>query len=63
MEKGKGITAPNPIGQELAVKRAFDSANLDPKDIQLLEAHGTSTSVGDFVEISTIQKRFTWKQV
>ena len=54
--KGKGITAPNPIGQELAVKRAFDSANLDPKDIQLLEAHGTSTSVGDFVEISTIQK-------
>ncbi|NDB30421.1 polyketide synthase, partial [archaeon] len=54
--KGKGITAPNPIGQELAVKRAFDSANLDPKDIQLIEAHGTSTSVGDFVEISTIQK-------
>jgi malonyl CoA-acyl carrier protein transacylase len=56
--KGKGITAPNPIGQELAVKRALESAGVSGKDLQLVEAHGTSTSVGDFVEVSTIEKVF-----
>lgn len=29
--KGKGITAPNPIGQQLAVKRAWESAGLRPR--------------------------------
>ncbi|MHA2250886.1 MAG: SDR family NAD(P)-dependent oxidoreductase [Candidatus Kariarchaeaceae archaeon] len=56
--KGKGITAPNPIGQELAVKRAFAASGIQPKDIQLVEAHGTSTSVGDLVEFNTIDKTF-----
>ena len=30
--KGKGITAPNPIGQVLAVRRAWENAGLDPGD-------------------------------
>src|SRR5688572_28394412 len=41
--KGKGITAPNPVGQKLAVERAFKVADVAPKHIQLMEAHGTST--------------------
>ena len=28
--KGKGITAPNPIGQRLAIQRAWQRAGLDP---------------------------------
>jgi malonyl CoA-acyl carrier protein transacylase len=48
--RGKGITAPNPAGQKLAVERAYSNAGLSPADITLLEAHGTSTTVGDSVE-------------
>ena len=42
--KGKGITAPNPVGQRLAVERAWDDAGVDPDDRRLVEAHGTSTA-------------------
>ncbi len=45
--KGRGITAPNPIGQQLAIERAWDRARIDPSTIGLIEAHGTSTRVGD----------------
>ena len=29
--KGKGITAPNPVGQQLATRRAWENAGLDPR--------------------------------
>ena len=45
--KGKGITAPNPIGQKLAIERAWENAGLSPATATLIEGHGTSTSVGD----------------
>ena len=41
--KGKGITAPNPVGQMLAVRRAWENAGSDPATATLVEAHGTST--------------------
>ena len=56
--KGKGITAPNPDGQKLAVKRAFDVAQVRPKHVQLVEAHGTSTKVGDVVEVESLAQLF-----
>ncbi|MEA3200358.1 MAG: hypothetical protein QOE90_1786 [Thermoplasmata archaeon] len=56
--KGKGITAPNPDGQKLAVKRAFQVAEVQPKHVQLVEAHGTSTKVGDVVEVESIAEVF-----
>jgi acyl transferase domain-containing protein len=52
--KGKGITAPNPIGQQLAVARAWHNAGLDPATAGLVEAHGTSTKVGDVVEVESL---------
>ena len=52
--KGKGITAPNPIGQKLAVERAYTSSGIDPTSVQLIEAHGTSTKVGDRIEVNTL---------
>ncbi len=48
--KGKGITAPNPRGQRLAVERAYRDAGVNITDIGLFEAHGTSTVVGDATE-------------
>ncbi|MDX1414466.1 MAG: SDR family NAD(P)-dependent oxidoreductase [Candidatus Promineifilaceae bacterium] len=56
--KGKGITAPNPIGQELAIQRAWENAGLDPATATLVEAHGTSTRVGDVVEVESLTKIF-----
>ncbi len=56
--KGKGITAPNPIGQQLAMQRAWAHAGLDPATATLVEAHGTSTRVGDVVEVESLTAVF-----
>ena len=55
--KGKGITAPNPIGQQLATQRAWENAGLDPATRDAVEAHGTSTKVGDVVEVESLATR------
>jgi len=52
--RGKGITAPNPIGQRLAIQRAWQRAGLDPATMTLLEGHGTSTRVGDDAEMQSV---------
>ena len=56
--KGKGITAPNPVGQQLAIQRAWESAGIDPATATMVEAHGTSTRVGDVVEVESLTKIF-----
>ena len=52
--KGKGITAPNPVGQRLAVERAWTNAGLKPAAASAIEAHGTSTRVGDASELASL---------
>ena len=52
--KGKGITAPNPVGQKLSIERAWQNAGLSPATATLIEGHGTSTSVGDLVEVESM---------
>lgn len=52
--KGKGITAPNPIGQKLAVERGWQNAGLSPATATYIEGHGTSTRVGDVVEAESM---------
>jgi acyl transferase domain-containing protein len=56
--KGKGITAPNPVGQRLAMQRAWHNAGLDPATASLIEAHGTSTRVGDVAEVESLASVF-----
>ncbi len=56
--KGKGITAPNPAGQQRAIERALKDAGITPAEIGLLEGHGTSTKVGDVVELNSLQSVF-----
>ncbi|MCC7162636.1 MAG: SDR family NAD(P)-dependent oxidoreductase [Anaerolineae bacterium] len=56
--KGKGITAPNPIGQQLATRRAWENAGIDPATAVMIEAHGTSTRVGDVVEVESLAQIF-----
>ncbi len=56
--KGKGITAPNPVGQKLAVQRAWANAGLPPSTASYVEGHGTSTRVGDVVEVESLTDVF-----
>ncbi|MCJ1371537.1 6-methylsalicylic acid synthase [Loxospora ochrophaea] len=49
-----GIMAPNAKAQELVANNALRTANVDPKTVQYVEAHATSTPLGDPTEISAI---------
>jgi len=41
-------------GQKRALKRAYEYADISPDTIELIEAHGTGTTVGDEVELSAL---------
>ncbi|HPS47987.1 MAG TPA: SDR family NAD(P)-dependent oxidoreductase [Flexilinea sp.] len=56
--KGKGITAPNPVGQKLAIERAWQDAGIFPESAGLVEGHGTSTKVGDVAEVNSLNAIF-----
>ncbi len=50
--------APEGAGAQLAMKRALIDANLKPEDISYVNAHGTSTPVGDQLESQALRKVF-----
>ena len=52
------ITLPNPETVMRAIKDAIDDAELQPQDIQYVNAHGTSTKKGDKVEIECLRSIF-----
>ncbi|MED6337611.1 MAG: polyketide synthase, partial [Candidatus Thermoplasmatota archaeon] len=52
--RGKGITAPSQRGQIQAIARAYQQAGYEPSTVELVEAHGTSTKVGDATELSSL---------
>lgn len=56
--RGKGITAPNPAGQRLAIARAWRNACADPATASCVEAHGTSTRAGDAAELESLARVF-----
>ncbi len=56
--KGKGITAPNPAGQQKAIERAWQAAGVNPAQVGYIEGHGTSTRVGDLAEVNSLQTVF-----
>src|SRR5579871_2353350 len=56
--KALGVLAPRVEGEELAMRRAYDTAQIAPDSIGLLEAHGTGTTVGDATEIEAMLRVF-----
>nr|MDA8243272.1 polyketide synthase [Elusimicrobiota bacterium] len=56
--KGKGITAPNPKGQKMAIENAFAEVDYGPGDVDFVEAHGTATKVGDATEVGVLKEVF-----
>ncbi|MCG8569832.1 MAG: SDR family NAD(P)-dependent oxidoreductase [Spirochaetes bacterium] len=53
-----GYTVPNPHAQAMVIKQAFQQANVEPKNVTYIEAHGTGTSLGDPIEIKGLSKVF-----
>ncbi len=54
-----GYTVPNPVAQSDLIKRALREANVEPRTLTYLEAHGTGTSLGDPIELAGLTKAFT----
>ncbi|KAH6866466.1 6-methylsalicylic acid synthase [Alternaria rosae] len=52
--KTNGIMAPNAKAQELVARQALKQANIDPATVEYVEAHATSTPLGDPTEVSAI---------
>ena len=54
------ITAPHPEGRGAyrSMWNAFKSAKIDPSEIGYINAHGTSTPLGDEIELLAIKKTF-----
>ncbi|KFA62237.1 hypothetical protein S40285_06876 [Stachybotrys chlorohalonatus IBT 40285] len=52
--KTNGIMAPNAKAQELVAQQALQRAKLDANTVQYVEAHATSTPLGDPTEVSAI---------
>ncbi|MCX2678326.1 beta-ketoacyl-[acyl-carrier-protein] synthase family protein [Galbibacter sp. EGI 63066] len=55
---GGHISTPNADGPATAMKRAIDQAKLTPSDIDYINAHATSTPVGDANEAKAIDQVF-----
>ncbi|MBF0233378.1 MAG: nitronate monooxygenase, partial [Desulfamplus sp.] len=55
--RGKAIAAPNVNGQVLALQRCYENmgGRVVPEDIDFIEAHGTSTIMGDQAELQTLK--------
>ncbi len=56
--RGRAVYAPAPEGQRLALRRAYRVAGITPTDLDLIEAHGTGTRVGDAVELQALTEVF-----
>ena len=57
--KSLGLTAPRAEGQVRTLERAYRQARVSPAEVELIEAHGTGTVVGDRTELESLNLVFT----
>ena len=57
--RATGLTAPRLEGQYLALQRAYAAAQVSPASVDLIEAHGTGTVVGDRTELQALTNFMT----
>jgi acyl transferase domain-containing protein len=53
-----GILSPRVEGEELALRRAYEHADVSPDSVSLIEAHGTATPAGDEAELQALRRVF-----
>jgi acyl transferase domain-containing protein/phosphopantetheinyl transferase/acyl carrier protein len=57
-----GLLAPRLEGEILALRRAYEATGISPRTVELIEAHGTGTPVGDLTEIQALSQVFGPRQ-
>lgn len=57
--KGEFVLSPNTKGQVLVYERAYDNADVDPRDVDYIECHATGTPKGDKVELGSMDTFFS----
>ncbi|CAH9068078.1 hypothetical protein PSECIP111951_04006 [Pseudoalteromonas holothuriae] len=60
--KSAGYTVPDPIAQQQVIEQALRTANVDPRTISYIEAHGTGTELGDPIEVKGLEKVFAGRK-
>ncbi|WP_218018572.1 non-ribosomal peptide synthetase/type I polyketide synthase [Nocardia elegans] len=53
-----GLVVPDQRAQQEAIEFALADAGLDSADIQVVEAHGTATKVGDPIEVAALTRTY-----
>ena len=53
-----GVTVPSPTAQAELVQQALKQAGVDARSIDMIEAHGTGTALGDPIEIEGLTQAF-----
>jgi acyl transferase domain-containing protein len=56
--KTSGYTVPNPNAQAEVIASGLERANIDPRTLSYVEAHGTATMLGDPIEIAGLTNAF-----
>ena len=56
--RGASFTAPTITSQEGLIRAALKDADVTPDQVDIIEAHGTATALGDPVEVSALTRVF-----
>ncbi|TMC19494.1 MAG: zinc-binding dehydrogenase [Chloroflexi bacterium] len=54
----RGITVPSANSQERLLRSVYEKFQVDPAQIQMMEAHGTGTKLGDPIEYDALTRAF-----
>ncbi|GAB2593857.1 polyketide synthase [Paractinoplanes abujensis] len=53
-----GLTAPNGPSQQRVIQQALTAAGLSPADVDVVEGHGTGTTLGDPIEVQALMAAY-----
>jgi acyl transferase domain-containing protein len=56
--RSNGLTAPSMLAQQALIRTVLERARVQPRQITLIEAHGTGTPLGDPIEVEALKATY-----